>query len=292
MSSNNNKKKKNKKSGKGFIVVLIFILFFAVGAAGGILGTKYYFELNKEEEAGEDFVISKEKDITTKTEYQDTISKLHSSIKNYAEFYDTKGIVLTTMDDNLKFRMIYNLVVADKLGVNEQATTTYYGSGVCDNNFLADSLDQGVPSTVCTVQKYNKSDFVSKYNTLFAKSEFNLNKEYYPLDNKKCVPYEEYIYCGNVTNLTGITGELSPRFTINKVMMDDDNIYIYDKGYLIDSRSNVPYVEGQTNYYLHSFDSSSHYYELRSADNLTFKHTFKIQEDGKYYYYKSELVTK
>ena len=288
MSSN----KKNKKSKKGFLVVIIFVLFFAVGAVSGVFGTKYYFDLNKEEEAGEDFVVAKEKEITTKQEYQDTISKLHSYIKNYAEFYDSKGIELSTMDNNLKFRMIYNLVVADKLGVNETANVTYYGSGVCENGFLADVLDQGIPSTVCTVQKYKKEDFLLKYNAMFAKSEFNLNVEYYPTDNKKCVPYEEHIYCGNINNITGITGELAPRFTINKVMIDDDNIYIYDKGYLIDGRSNVPRVEGQTNYYLHAFDSAEHYYELKSADNLTFKHTYRMQEDGKYYYLKTELVTK
>ena len=289
MSSNNRKKKKSKK---GFIVIFIFILFFIIGVISGIFGTKYFFDLNKEGDVGEELVVAKEKEITTKIEYQDTISNLHSYIKNYAEFYNIKGIELTTMDNNLKFRMIYNLVVADKLGVDEQFTTTYYGSGVCDHNFLADYLNQGVPSTVCTVQKYKKSDFLLKYNSIFAKSEFNLDIEYYPLDNKKCISAGEFIYCGNISNLTGITGELSPRFTINKVMMDDDNIYIYDKGYLIDSRSTVPYVEGQTNYYLHSYDSGEHYYELRSADNLTFKHTFKMQEDGKYYYLKTELVTK
>ena len=127
---------------------------------------------------------------------------------------------------------------------------------------------------------------------MFANSDFNLDVEYYPVDNKKCTPIGEYIYCGNVDSLTGVIGELKPRFTVNKVMMDDEHIYIYDKGYLIDSRSTVPYVEGESNYYLHAADSSEHYHELKSADNLTFKHTYRLQNDGKYYYLKTELVTK
>ena len=66
---------------------------------------------------------------------------------------------------------------------------------------------------------------------------------------------------------------------------------IYEKGYLIDNRSNVDNPTDQyDNYYLHSFDSTNYYYELKSADNLTFKHTFKTEDRQNYYYVSTELI--
>ena len=43
-------------------------------------------------------------------------------------------------------------------------------------------------------------------------------------------------------------------------------------------------------YYLHSSDSTEYYYELKNADNLTFKHTFVTKDRVNYYYVSSELV--
>ena len=39
-------------------------------------------------------------------------------------------------------------------------------------------------------------------------------------------------------------------------------------------------------------DSKDYYFELKSADNYTFKHTFKLAEDGNYYYEENGKATK
>ena len=84
-------------------------------------------------------------------------------------------------------------------------------------------------------------------------------------------------------------GEVVSKFEIVKVTIDDNNtITIYDKGYLLDNRSDVEIVGDYKNAYLHSYDASEHYYELKSSDNLTFKHVFN-NIDNKYYYVSSEL---
>ena len=91
--------------------------------------------------------------------------------------------------------------------------------------------------------------------------------------------------CGNIAN-NNVTGDLESKFTILKVTKDlDGTIKIYEKGYLLDNRSNVKAQHpGYDNIYLHSTDSTEYYYELRNADNLTFVHTFKENDNQEYYY--------
>jgi hypothetical protein len=128
------------------------------------------------------------------------------------------------------------------------------------------------------------------YKKMFNRTDLEA-LEFYLADTKKCVVVGEYYYCGDATALTGVTGSLDTRFSIEKVIKDNKgNIYIYDKGYLIDNRSSVVRTEGINNYYLHAADSKDYYFELKSADNYTFKHTFKLGEDNNYYYVQSELT--
>ena len=90
----------------------------------------------------------------------------------------------------------------------------------------------------------------------------------------------------------GYSGELESKFDVIKVTKDSSGtIIVYEKGYLVDNRSNVndPFDQ-YDNYYLHSSDSNEYYYELKSADNLIFKHTFKTDDKENYYYIGTELV--
>jgi hypothetical protein len=111
------------------------------------------------------------------------------------------------------------------------------------------------------------------------------------LDKKCVIDLNDYV-CGNVTNVYGYTGELESKFDILKVTKDSaGTVIIYEKGYLVDNRSNVDNPTDQyDNYYLHSSDSKDYYYELKSADNLTFIHTFKTDDGENYYYVSTELV--
>ena len=107
-----------------------------------------------------------------------------------------------------------------------------------------------------------------------------------------CVSDGDFIICGNVVDNSGITGALESKFSVIKVTKDEDgSINIYEKGYLVDNRSNVIASGQYENYYLHSSDSDAYYSELRNADNLTFVHKFKT-DDKKNYYYVSTVLYK
>lgn len=279
-------KKKEKKDFRG---LLIFIIFFSVGIAGGAFGTRYFFAQQAEEEKKGTPVIN-EVDITTKSEYQELINDLYDDLKGYNVFYSSKGISIDNMAGSVKFQMIYDDLIENQKYTTEKLTSTYFGSSVCANDFLVDqAATAGTISTTCTVNKILKSDIVDFYKRKFNREDIDTSAVYYPVVTKKCVAVDNYYYCGDANSINGVTGNLDARFSIEKVIKDNDgNIFIYDKGYLIDTRSNVV-VNNQINYYLHSSDSTEYYHELRSADNYIFKHTFKKGEDDKYYYYESKL---
>lgn len=279
--------KRKKKDAKGFI---LFVLFFAIGIAAGIYGTKYFLDRMAEEHKQGDPVIE-EVDITSKSEYQDLINKLYDSLKGNSEYYKSSGVSLDSMDNSFKYGLLYDELSSSKAS-SETLQTTYYGSNVCEHGFLADYAEGYNVATTCTINKILFSDMEDMYKKLFNRDDLE-TVEFYPADTKKCVVVGEYYYCGDVTALTGISGSLDTRFSIEKVVKDNKgNIYIYDKGYLIDNRSSVIKSEGIDNYYLHSADSKDYYYELKSADNYTFKHTFKMGDDSNYYYVQSELTIK
>lgn len=278
--------KSNKKDAKGFI---LFVLFFAVGIAAGIYGTQYFLNTMAEENKKGEPVIE-QIDITTKSEYQDLINDLYDSLKGNAEYYKSSGITLDNMDKSFKYGLLYDELVSSKKDVIEVLQTTYYGSGVCEYGFLSDFSEGTSIVNTCTINKILISDMKDLYKKMFNRTDLEI-VEFYAADTKKCVVVSEYYYCGDTTALTGVTGSLDTRFSIEKVLKDNKgNIYIYDKGYLIDNRSSVVRTEGINNYYLHAADSKDYYFELKSSDNYMFKHTFELSDDNNYYYVQSELA--
>ena len=278
--------KSKKKDAKGFI---LFVLFFAVGIAAGIYGTQYFLNAMAEENKKGEPVIE-QIDITTKSEYQDLINDLYDSLKGNSEYYKSSGITLDNMDKSFKYGLLYDELVSSKKDVIEVLQTTYYGSGVCEYGFLSDFSEGASIVNTCTINKILISDMKDLYKKMFNRTDLEI-VEFYAADTKKCVVVSEYYYCGDTTALTGVTGSLDTRFSIEKVLKDNKgNIYIYDKGYLIDNRSSVVRTEGINNYYLHAADSKDYYFELKSADNYMFKHTFELSDDNNYYYVQSELA--
>ena len=281
--------KRKKKDAKGFI---LFILFFAIGIAAGVYGTQYFLDRMAEEHKKGDPVIE-EIDITDKSEYQDLINDLYDSLKGNSEYYKSNGVNLETMDNSFKYGLLYDELVSSNKYTSETLNTIWYGSNMCENDFLSDYVEGTTISNTCTLKKVLMSDMKDLYKKMFNRDDLDTTVTFYPDDTVKCIVSGEFYICGDVNPLTGVTGSLDTRFSIEKVIKDNGgNIYIYDKGYLIDNRSSVVKEEGINNYYLHAADSKEHYYELKSADNYTFKHTFKIADDNNYYYVQSELTIK
>ncbi len=280
----------NNKTKISFIKnILLIVVFLGCGVAIGIYGTNKVMEEKDKENVindGDEWPL----EITSKSEYKDQIDELYSIVTGNPIFYSTGGLTFNVMNTNDKLTYIYNNLVANQVGETTTLSSLYLASPTCNYNFLTDpGANEFVVTNVCTVVKIMKSEFNKVAEKLFNVKDLDTNSEFYPADGKKCASENDYYLCGNITPVLNITGALETKFEIIKVTLDkDDTITIYDKGYLTDKRSNVVNPnDGYDNYYLHSSDSKDYYYELKSADNITFKHTFKKNESGKYYFANS-----
>lgn len=293
---NDSKTKENieKKHGHTLRNIFIIVLFLAIGIVAGIYGTKYYLDSREVDEPDVPNVSEGPEDITESQQTKELVNSLYLMLNKDPMFYTTKGIDVTKLANSTKLSFLYKYLIDNKQGKAETLSTPYYGSNVCDYDFLTDPSEETYSST-CTITKLSRNLFKETNRKIFNDDLLDTSVEFSPENGKKCVidsnDDSSYI-CGNVTNESGITGALESKFTINKVTRDEDGtIIIYEKGYLVDKRSNVLNENSQyDNYYLHSSDSDNYYFELKNADNLTFKHTFKTEDRLNYYYAGTELV--
>jgi hypothetical protein len=293
MASETTKKiKKDREGTPIFKYSLLFILFLAIGIVLGIFGALKYIEYRNSQESDKPLVSDEPEDITKKEDYKELITNLTAILDANPLFYNSNGINISSLDNATKLTLIYNRLVKEGQGTNEEIESLWYGSTNCVNDFVTDPTDNGYSSNKCTVTKFQKSAFLEISKKLFNDALVAMDGNFNPSSSKLCVPDGEDYVCGNVYDASGVTGSLESKFTVVKALrLDDGTIEIYEKGYLVDKRSNVLASGVAENYYLHSSDSDSYYYELRNADNLTFKHTFKT-EDKKNYYYVSTVLYK
>ncbi len=282
----------SSKKNNAFLYILIVILFLALGITLGVYGTKKYLSSKENDDSKE--VVEGALDITDKKEYASTIEKLYSSLGGNPIYYSSKGFSLETMDNNTKLSLVYNYITSHDIGLSEQLNWSYWGANTCDYNFIVDPLteDESGFSQICTILRVPTSEFVSSFKALFNSDKIDTSVDFSPSSNKNCVLDGSDYVCGTVDN-NGSSGSLDGKFEILKVTLENDIISIYDKGYLIDTRSDkVDLNDGNSNHYLHTSDSTNYYYELKSADNVTFKHDFKKSSDGNYYYVSTSVVEK
>ena len=285
--------KTSKKKGSKFKYFLIFLFFIAAGVCLGIFGTSKYLEY-KDQEDKTPVVEEGPLDITDNEKYSEQIDNLLSYLNADPLFYDTKGVVAGKLNNTSRLILIYEYIVKNELNTTEVLQPYYYGATTCHNGlFAADSLvDATNTTTGCTVSKIPTSLFADINTNLFNDEILDTSVSFDVSITKKCVLDVDSYICGNVQNMSGYSGSIESNFEVVKVTKDSDGtIVIFEKGYLHDKRSNVDSLTDQyENYYLHSFDSKEYYYELKSSDNLTFKHTFKTDDSENYFYVSSELV--
>ncbi len=271
--------------------ILVFIICLAVGfGIGYVIATKYILSDDENLPVEE---TSNLLDITEKDDYQELITSLLSILNKDSMFYTTKGITIATLDNTSKLTFLYEYILKNNQYTTDTLSSEYYGSPICLESFLTDeSEDLYSYSTTCTVKKITKNAFVDADKKLFNDDILDTSVNFSPEDGISCVVSEDSYLCGNVNKISNVTGELLSVFEVVKATKDvDGTITIYEKGYLNDKRSNVVNSNSKyDNYYLHSSDSKEYYYELKNADNLTFKHVFKTNDGENYYYVSSELV--
>lgn len=281
-----NVKKKNTK----FKYFIIFLLFLFAGIGLGIFGTIKI--LNNIDNEKVPVIDDGPVDITDDVKYQDIITSLRDILNEDPMFYSTSGVVASTLDNTSRLNLIYYYVINNNLGSAELLNVDYEGASTCKSGvFIVDSNVSSV-STICTTIKIPASLFEELNNQLFNDDVLDISVNFNVGVDKKCIVDAGSYLCGSITNVSGYTGELESKFEVIKVTKDNSGVFeIYEKGYLVDNRS---YVDNPTdqydNYYLHSSDSKDYYYELKSADNLIFKHTFKTIDNENYYYVETKLV--
>lgn len=298
--ANSDTLEKNKKNSNLIEYIVIFLLFFVIGMVIGIFVTKKYFNGKAEEDTKpKTSVKTSGEDITENAEYKGTIDNLYSLLGKDTIFYSTTGVNADTLSNEQKLSIVYNYIIANKLDTSSVLNTGWYGSEQCPfnggtTNFNVDvSLDENgnlVKGANCTVSDINATLIQEKYQLIFGNNNIDTSSNFNPKSDKTCILVDGIYTCGNIDNSMNYVGDLEVNYTITKVLKENDKIEIYDKGYLTDNRSNVKNsAEGFDKYYLHSSDSTDYYHELKSADNIMFKHTFKKASNGNYYYSSSEI---
>ena len=286
---------KEKKSPNNlFRYIIVFGIFLVVGCVIGYFGTNSFLQTKNKNNKNNNKPIKDIVDITNDSEYKTTIERLYSFINKNVEFYNSNGITINNMNDDLKFRLVYNYIIQNELAEKETIDSIYPGSIVCNNDFLVDTnIDDNGNSTnlsTCTLKKISTEQIKKVYMTLFNNNYYNLKEAYNPINNQKCILSNDNYLCGKITSNNEITGEVENHFKIIKVTKNAiGTINIYDQGYLQDTRSNIA-LDSNIKYYLHSIDSSDYYYELKSSDNYTFVHVFEKNDDNTYHYVKTEIV--
>ena len=287
-------KKKNKKSK----YIISFLLFFFIGGVLGGFGT--YKTLGMNEEKVEKVEKKKEKepdllDITKDPDYVELINNLHDYLSKDVMFYSSTGVDIEKVSNDNKLRVTYEYMENKNLFATDTLQPSYYGSLTCMNNLSLDvivasdgSLSNG---TVCTVNTVSLENFINHYKKIFNDENIDVSQPFNPRSTKSCVIIDNSYQCGNINNSSQVTGSLDSKFEVIKAIKEKDKITIYDKGYLVDTRSSIVNPDdGHDNYYLHSSDSTTYYYELKSSDNLTFAHTFVKDKENNYRYNGTSLV--
>lgn len=292
MGASEIKKEKNNKH--LFRNIILFVVFLIAGVAIGYFGTSKYLEYKENEQNVDNNNNDNEPvDITEDEQSKELIESLYASVEGNPMYYSTNGVNISTMDNSTKLALVYDYLVTNQQGTSENIDAIWYGASTCNYDFQINEItDPYNPSYICSVLRLDKSLFTQTSKKLYNDESVDVTGEFIPIDGKKCVTdvnNENNYLCGNVAKTSDVTGNLESKFTITKVTKDENGtISIYEKGYLVDKRSNVG--DQYDNYYLHSSDSTDYYFELKSADNLTFKHTFKTNDRLNYYYVSSELV--
>ena len=293
MEGSSVKKKTSKRK-----YVFFFLLFFIIGSAGGAFGTSNTLGIkfdNKNKEEKEVVEKPTEEDITRNPDYTERIIQLYNYLSKDTVFYNSTGVKLDSFSNEDKLRVTYEYIVNNNLAESETLQPVYFGALTCNNNFSLDVIvsSEGTSSygNVCTIYKIPMDLMTNTYKKIFNNDVIDVSGPFNPKATKTCIILDGVYNCGNIINNNAGTGSLTSKFEILKVIMKDNNITIYDKGYLVDTRSSIVNPnDGHDNYYLHSSDSNIYYYELKSADNLVFAHTFILGEDGNYRYAGTEVV--
>lgn len=283
-----------KKTGKGLKVLVGILTALLVAAIGYIVVDK--FILNKTQNNTTNNVVNKEVGKLSEAEIQNLYKSLIVGDKQYGFYYEDKVNIDNITENQI---MPYALLrfLESKGWLNSLKTDLQCVL------YPEENLNQCGGSEI---PKAQKSEIDSLIKNIFNTTKTYTVEEKEPKflgKNATSYVYMNNMYYFGYVPSSGFNRQIYSKFV--KSEQDENNVYIYDKAFIHDfdgSNGNAVYLSiggtciidgaasGISNYYRNGeLDSEKVYNDFDSKLN-TFKHTFKKAEDGKYYWYSSEIV--
>lgn len=277
-----------KKRSNSLILILLVIII--IGLSGYIVYDKVLSDRNEKNNNVEEEISN---EITNLSEKE--VQEIYSNIFGFK----ANGINNIVIGDGYSYdyslaRYQKNKIVAEVDFDYSTRMTIAYEKLVKENKTTR--TEGGSTPEIVWTEKFLVSDIKDAYEFYFGKSNDFKAEEFsdYAAGNCKISIEDssEYYICESYAG-GGISGPLGMLTTYDKYESDEDKLYIYEK---------VLFYNGVDGTFYNSSDFSDEITELREKDInvisdenysdkvLKYKHTFKQNSDGSYYWYSTEPI--
>lgn len=278
------------KNNKGLILLVIILIISVIGLAGYIVYDKV---ISKESDNKEEVTKVEEKEEIKDITNTELAKGLHSTLitkdKASGLYFENKVTSLEVSNADLIVFNIKNYLTDNNINLGESEQIKCAGDGF-------ETIDE------CGSHKINKSDITTymqnKYNNNI---KYELSKDL----NKFYELYGTYVVVSNdetyeIMADSSASGFFFIKSKLVKAEQDDEYVYIYDKAVFCTAGAGSFYFYNMMHDGLYSSTEEDSLLSIEEkaedilnnlSDKLdTFKHTFKKDSDGIYYWVSSEML--
>ena len=301
-----------EKKSKGKKVVIIILVILVLGLAGYISYDKYFYKYFKKAEVKEvkdnnkkelknlDIESSEVKDLYEKlVDYSDGVmyplGSVYNSSKTTYNNLNKKALLTKAYDDNGEISKLKDKVTCDEVNENGTWENTIYGKDgeKCDDSSIS-------------LERFNisKTDIQKKLiNIIGIDQEKKIEYiSFEPGPSFTCTYYNDEYYCYDTQG-----GDNNPGNSVTQITKaekdEKGNVYIYDNYILfyhnLDTEKFDVYNTYDKDTKLNTMEIGDNPESIKDyitkygdEDINTFKHTFKKDSAGNYYWYSTEIVEK
>ena len=301
------------KKGKGKNVLIVFLVIIVLGLAGYISYDKYFYKYFEKENVKVEKKETKKSKLTDLDIDSKEVKDLHEKLVDEVNFHDSGSVYNSFKTDvnNLPIEALLSLVISDiKFGseTDNVPCSEILENGAWEKSAWKNDTCSG-ESSWARVNISTENIKKGVINIIGREQEKNYKYESFSLNGDGalvCAYYNNNYSCYDAQG-----GGTEPDFGESKIIKatkdQDDNIYIYDKYLMFKTDEN----SNELVYHVYNtFDKKKelnqckdidgnndcnyeNYIKIYGNDDInTFKHTFKKDIDGNYYWYSTEIVEK
>ena len=299
-----------EKKSKGTKVVIIILVILVLGLAGYISYDKYFYKYFKKAEVKE---VKKENTLKDLDIESNEVKELYEKLVDYSDggssdypvgsVYSSYKTNYNNLNKSLLYKAYenyYEKYLKNKSNSNEKYVTCDELKSNSVNNYYDNNCQE---PTYITVDEVDLKNELINLIGVDQEKEFNYI-DFSPSANVDCIHKENKYYCYNHDGGDVYFGKSLKE--ISKAQKDKDGIiYIYDSYLLLhytDSETFEVYNTYDKDKKLNTFEKDDNKEEQNNLkayiskygdkDINTFKHTFKKDSAGNYYWYSTEIVEK